>query len=74
MRASLRKVLLTSAIAISAFTASLSSSQAANDFSTEADFHSLLGSYLAANLAKGANDNTSATAFYRSALALDPGN
>ena len=36
--------------------------------------HSLLGSYLAANLAKGANDNNSAATFYRSALTLDPDN
>ncbi len=41
---------------------------------TETDAHSLLGSYLAANVAKGANDNNSAAAFYRSALALDPNN
>jgi tetratricopeptide (TPR) repeat protein len=74
MRASLRNVLLTTATAIGMFTASHSASQAANDFTTEAEPHSLLGSYLAANLAKGANDNSSAAAFYRSALSLDPSN
>ena len=74
MRASLRNVLLSTATAIGMFTASLSAAQAANDFTTETDAHSLLGSYLAANLAKGANDNNSAAAFYRSALALDPDN
>src|SRR5262245_54854208 len=74
MRVSFRKVLLLAAIALGTFTASLGASLAANDFSTETDAHSLLGSYLAANLAKSANDNGSATAFYRSALALDPSN
>ena len=74
MRVSLRNVLLSMATAIGMFTASLSAAQAANDFTTESDAHSLLGSYLAANLAKGANDNNSAAAFYRSALALDPSN
>ena len=74
MRASLRNALLSTATAIGMFTASISATQAAKDFSTETDAHSLLGSYLAANLAKGANDNNSAAAFYRSALTLDPSN
>jgi tetratricopeptide (TPR) repeat protein len=74
MRVSLRNALLSMATAIGMFTASLSAAQAANDFTSESDAHSLLGSYLAANLAKGANDNNSAAAFYRSALALDPSN
>jgi tetratricopeptide (TPR) repeat protein len=74
MRASLRNALLSTATAIGMFTASISATQAAKDFSTETDAHSLLGSYLAANLAKGANDNNAAAAFYRSALALDPNN
>jgi tetratricopeptide (TPR) repeat protein len=74
MRASLRNALLSTATAIGMFTASISATQAAKDFSTETDAHSLLGSYLAASLAKGANDNNSAAAFYRSALALDPSN
>jgi len=74
MRASLRKVLHFSATAIGILTFGLGAAQAATDFTTETDAHSLLGSYLAANLAKGANDNDSASAFYRSALALDPAN
>ncbi|KAB2942227.1 MAG: tetratricopeptide repeat protein [Hyphomicrobium sp.] len=74
MRSSLRKLLHSTATAIGMFTASLSASQAANEFTTDSDSHSLLGSYLAANLAKGSNDNNSAAAFYRSALALDPSN
>ncbi len=74
MRASLRNALLSTATALGMFTAGLSATQAANDFTTETDAHSLLGSYLAANVAKGANDNNSAAAFYRSALALDPNN
>lgn len=74
MRSSLRKLLHSTATALGLFTASLSASQAANELSTDTDAHSLLGSYLAANLAKGSNDNNSAAAFYRSALALDPAN
>jgi tetratricopeptide (TPR) repeat protein len=74
MRASLRNALLSTATAIGMFTASISAAQAAKDFSTETDAHSLLGSYLAANVAKGSSDNNSAAAFYRSALALDPNN
>ena len=74
MRFSLRNVLLSTATAIGMFTASLCAAQAASDFKTEVDSHSLPGSYMAANLAKGANDNDSASTFYRSALALDPDN
>jgi len=74
MRVSLRNVLLSTATAIGMFTASLCAAQAANEFKTEIDSHSLPGSYMAANLAKGANDNNSASSFYRSALALDPDN
>lgn len=74
MRASLRKVLHSSVVAVSVLTIGLGAAHAANDFSTETDAHSLLGSYLAANLAKGVNDSNAAAAFYRSALALDPVN
>jgi tetratricopeptide (TPR) repeat protein len=74
MGSSFRNALLLSATAIGLLTASLSTAQAITDFTTETDAHSLLGSYLAANLAKGNNDNTSAAAFYRSALTLDPDN
>ena len=59
MRASLRNVLLSMATALGMFRAA-SATQAANDFTTDTVAHSLLGSYLAANLAKGANDNNSA--------------
>ena len=48
--------------------------QAANDFTTDPDAHSLLGSYLAANLAKGLTTRTAPAEFYRSALTLDPDN
>ena len=74
MRASLRKVLHTSATAAGILALGLGAAQAATDFTTETDFHSLLGSYLAANVAKSVNDSDSAAAFYRSALALDPAN
>jgi tetratricopeptide (TPR) repeat protein len=74
MRASLRKVLHTSATAIGFLTLGLGSAQAVNDFTTETDAHSLLGSYLAANVAKGVNDADGASSFYRSALDLDPAN
>lgn len=74
MRASLRKVLQISATAIGILTFGLGAARAATDFNTETDPHSLLGSYLAANLAKSINDSESAAALYRSALALDPSN
>lgn len=74
MRASLRKVLHISATAIGILTFGLGTAQAANDFTTETDSHSLLGSYLAANVAKSVNDAVSAASFYRSALILDPAN
>ncbi len=74
MRASLRQVLHSSATAIGILTFSLGTAQAANDFTTETDAHSLLGSYLAANVAKSVNDSNSASSFYRSALDLDPAN
>lgn len=75
MRASLRKVLHTSVAAIGILTLGFGAANAANnDFITETDAHSLLGSYLAANVAKGVNDPDGASAFYRSALALDPAN
>ena len=74
MRASLRKVLHTSATAIGLLTFGFGAAQAANDFSVETDSHSLLGSYLAANVAKSVNDSDSAASFYRSALGLDPAN
>ncbi len=74
MRASLRKVFQSTATAIGILTFGLGTAQAANDFTTETDGHSLLGSYLAANLAKSINDSNSASSFYRSALDLDPAN
>ena len=74
MRSSLRKLLQITATALGMFTASLSVAHATTDFTTETDAHSLIGSYLAANLAKGSNDNNGAAAFYRSALGLDPKN
>lgn len=74
MRASLRKVFQSTATAIGILTFGLGTAQAANDFTTETDAHSLLGSYLAANLAKSINDSNSASSFYRSALDLDPAN
>ncbi|MFN3624992.1 MAG: tetratricopeptide repeat protein, partial [Hyphomicrobium sp.] len=74
MRASLRKVFQSSATAIGILAFGLSTAQAANDFTTETDSHSLLGSYLAANVAKSVNDADSAASFYRSALGLDPAN
>lgn len=73
MRACLRIVLLTAAFLLSVL--SLPATFAANTAPGEAEtMHSLLGSYLAANFAKNGNDAESAAAFYRSALALDPGN
>jgi len=74
MPSSLRKLLHATATALGVFVISLSAAQAANDFTTETRAHSLLGSYLAANLAKGSNDSTGAATFYRSALQLDPNN
>jgi len=75
MRVRLCTVLLTTATALGTLTASFGPSYAANDFTGDGEVaHSLLGSYLAANLAKIENDPDSATAFYRSALSLDPGN
>ncbi len=74
MPSSLRKLLHATATALGVFVISLSAAQAANDFATETRSHSLLGSYLAANLAKGSNDTSGAATFYRSALQLDPNN
>src|SRR5690349_7139913 len=71
MGSSLRHALLCAATATGLFTASLSAAHAISDFTTETDAYSLLGSYLAANLAKGSNDNDSAAAFYRNALVID---
>jgi len=72
MRARLSIALLTLATALGF--ASLPVALAAqNGPDGEARMHSLLGSYLAANFAKSENDVKNATAFYRSALALDPG-
>jgi hypothetical protein len=70
MRARLRTVLLTMAAALGA--ASLPATFAANNTSEEEATHSLLGSYLAANFARNENDTSNASAFYRSALTLDP--
>jgi tetratricopeptide (TPR) repeat protein len=74
MRASFRYVLLSSATAIGIFSVSVGTSLAAKEFTTEVRSNSLLGSYLAANVAKSGNDAENATAFYRNALLLDPGN
>ncbi len=52
--------------------ASLPSFAASNSSEDGGATHSLLGSYLAANFAKIENDTSSAAAFYRSALTLDP--
>lgn len=72
MRASLRIVLLITAAALGV--AHLSVTVAANKPQSSEELHSLLGSYLAANFARGDNDVSNATSFYRSALALDPDN
>jgi tetratricopeptide (TPR) repeat protein len=74
MRASLRTALLTAAT-VGAIAAGFGASQAANDLSADGDAaHSLIGSYLAANIAKTENDPQSAATYYRSALSLDPDN
>lgn len=71
MRTCLRIALLTIA-AVLGF-ASLPATFAANKPPGEApSMQTLLGSYLAANMARGDNDSDSAAAFYRKALALDP--
>jgi tetratricopeptide (TPR) repeat protein len=73
MRVRLRIAMLTTATALGV--ASLPVSVAANKAPDAGEtMHSLLGSYLAANFAKNGNDAANATSFYRSALALDPGN
>jgi len=74
MRASYRFVLLTSATALGMLSVSVGTALAAKDFTTEIRANSLLGSYLAANVAKSVNDAPNATSFYRNALLLDPGN
>ena len=73
MRARLRLVLLstaTAALGIAALPLSFAANTTSEDGKT---MHSLLGSYLAATFARNGNDATNATAFYRSALSLDPG-
>jgi len=75
MRTLLRDLLLTAVTILGLAAASVSVSLAANDASaTGESLRSLLGSYLAANFAKNENDPGNATAFYRDALAQDPGN
>lgn len=71
MRARLRIVLLSTAfvLALASLPATFAANTRAGDTQT---MHSLLGSYLAANVARNENDAGSATAFYRSALSLDP--
>ena len=70
MRARLRIALLTSAVVFG-----LAVPYVVGGVFKEGDAaHSLVGSYLAANLAKKANDAKSATRFYRSALKIDPTN
>jgi tetratricopeptide (TPR) repeat protein len=73
MRASLRIVLLTTAAVLGVTHLSMSFAASHNSGDSEA-MHSLLGSYLAANFARGDNDVSHATTFYRNALALDPDN
>jgi len=75
MRARLRVALLTSASLLGLAATGLPAQHAVGEVIKDGDAaHSLLGSYLAANLAKGANDAKSATRFYRSALKIDPSN
>ncbi|MBI1648878.1 tetratricopeptide repeat protein [Hyphomicrobium sulfonivorans] len=74
MPSSLRKLLHATTFAGCAFVVTLSAAQAATGFSTKVTSHSLLGSYLAANMARNANETSNAASFYQSALALDPNN
>ena len=75
MRARIRIALLTSAGVFGLAAIGLPAHYAVSEIVKKGDAaHSLLGSYLAANLAKSANDVDSATLFYRSALKIDPNN
>ncbi len=75
MRVRIRIALLTSAGVFGLGAIGLPAHDAISEIVKEGDAaHSLLGSYLAANLAKSANDVDSATLFYRSALKIDPNN
>ena len=75
MRARIRIALLTSAGVFGLAVIGLPAHYAVSEIVKKGDAaHSLLGSYLAANLAKSANDVDSATLFYRSALKIDPNN
>jgi len=75
MRARLRIALLTSAGVFGLAAMGWPASYAIGEvFKEDNAAHSLLGSYLAANLAKSANDAKSASQFYRSALKIDPNN
>ncbi|MEE8296564.1 MAG: hypothetical protein V3R26_01905, partial [Hyphomicrobium sp.] len=69
MRVRLRVALLTSAAVFGMTATGLSAPNAFGEvFKHGDDAQSLIGSYLAANLAKSANDAKSAALFYRSAL------
>ena len=75
MRVRLRVALLTSAAVFGMTATGLSAPNAFGEVFKHGDTaQSLLGSYLAANFAKSANDAKSAALFYRSALATDPKN
>jgi tetratricopeptide (TPR) repeat protein len=75
MRARLRVALLTSVAVFGMAATGLYAPYAFGEVFKNGDSsQSLLGSYLAANLAKSANDAMSAALFYRSALATDPKN
>ena len=75
MRARLRIALLTSAGVFGLVAMGWPALYAVGEvFKEDNAAHSLLGSYLAANLAKSANDAKSASRFYSSALKIDPNN
>ncbi|MEE8309360.1 MAG: tetratricopeptide repeat protein [Hyphomicrobium sp.] len=75
MRVRLRVALLTSVAVFGMTATGLSAPNAFGEVFKHGDAaQSLIGSYLAANLAKSANDAKSAALFYRSALATDPEN
>ncbi|MGI9403645.1 MAG: tetratricopeptide repeat protein, partial [Hyphomicrobium sp.] len=75
MRGRLRIALLSSAAVFGMAAISLPVQHAVGEVIKDGDAaHTLLGSYLAANVAKSVNDAKSATRFYRSALKIDPNN
>ena len=75
MRIRLRIALLTSGAVLGLVSISLPPQHAVGEvFKDGASAQTLLGSYLAAKVAKSVNDAKSATRFYRSALKIDPNN